>query len=54
MDLTVTYGPLPQGGSAFELIGRGFWLRWNPVEDELTPDHAFANRPPNYMRLQQQ
>jgi len=37
-DLTATY--LPNGACTEELIGRGWWCKWNPIEDELTPGFA--------------
>ncbi|KAI6038756.1 hypothetical protein EDC04DRAFT_2569322 [Pisolithus marmoratus] len=38
-DLTLTY--LPDGSSTFEHIGRGWWLSWNPIQDNLTPEVVY-------------
>lgn len=41
-ELTETY--LENGSHAHELIGRGFWIGCNPVEDDLTPETLFSDR----------
>jgi len=38
-ELTITY---IEGASTQELIGRGWWLRHNPVQDDLTPKDVFS------------
>lgn len=40
-ELTFTY--IPGGASTHEPIGRGWWLCYNPVEDEHTPETVFSN-----------
>jgi len=29
--------------SAYELIGRGLWVSWNPIQDDLTPEEVFSD-----------
>lgn len=39
-ELTTTY---IEGASTHELLGRGWWLRHNPVQDDLTPESVFSS-----------
>lgn len=52
MELTRTYlkavgGHLPL--STRELIRRGWWLSWNPIQDDLTPEEVFSDRRTTYL-----
>lgn len=41
-ELTNTY--ISSGASTYEPIARGFWISYNPIEDELTPETEFSDR----------
>jgi len=45
--LTVTYAP--GNFQTYEPVGRGWWLTWNPIEDELAPGTVYSNNRPTYM-----
>lgn len=35
--------------STYEGIGRGLWVDWNPIQDDLTPEEVFTNRRVTYL-----
>ncbi|EWC46697.1 hypothetical protein DRE_04184 [Drechslerella stenobrocha 248] len=40
-ELTETY--IASGAHATELVGRGWWFQYNPVQDDLTPETIFSD-----------
>ncbi|KAJ7803328.1 hypothetical protein B0H14DRAFT_2613430 [Mycena olivaceomarginata] len=45
-ELMYTY--LPSGKSALVLVGRGWWVSHDPVQDEHTPEMMFSDARPTY------
>ena len=40
----IVYTYLTRGQKILERVGRGWWVSYNPVEDELTPETTFTDR----------